>query len=52
MKISVFVISDEAIIYWLMYYLHDCNFELSFLENSLIYFANMLIEQNHDKTIL
>ena len=48
----MFVISDEAIIYWLIYYLHDCNFELNFYKNSLIYFAHMLIEQNQDKTIL
>ena len=29
-KISVFVICVEAIIYWLLYHLHDCTFKTTY----------------------
>ena len=49
-KISVFVICVEAIVYMLLYNLHDCNFkfEKSFVYISLVLFArrNISISNN------
>ena len=49
-KISVFIIRVEAIIYLLLYSLHDCTFKLSIIKNEIIEvnadISEQIIKQN------